>query len=232
MADFPPLVEFWRSYFANADCSIPTDFILRWAQVESGGNPCSYTSMHESGIIQLMPPQDTNLGGTSEAALRQYCVGSSQTMTVPSIDQFPQDGIDTQVESGVTFINALRDKAHGLLSAAGQDWDESTPDFWSMVKLLHSLPSLAQFLQIAAQSLGRGPASWDEFASFVPANVGGYDAAHWMSVSADVGSYGAGGGCSSLTRTNRFLLAGAAGLLFGILLAFRGFTLPWSKPSA
>lgn len=204
--------EDWRPYFTQA---IPdphiVDFVIEWLRQESGGNPCDYTSYHESGIAQLMPPQDTDLANTTEALLRTACIAG----TTQCDHDLTPDEINVQVNSTVDYVNALRAKAHQLLQNVGTDWDESTPDFWSLVKLLHSLPSLTNYLPNAAQALNRGPANWNEFVQYVPQNQK-YD--HWLGVSASVGSFGAGAGSGIFGTSNRtWLLVGA--LLLG---AFAG----------
>jgi hypothetical protein len=189
---FSPLVEFWRSYFEQSGTDLPIEFILDWIQRESGGNPCSYTTYHESGILQLMPPHDTDAAGTTEDALRTMCIPGTGQMAKP-IDQLSDEEIHEQVWSSIVYVNNKRALAHQLLHNVGTDWSESTANFWSLVKLLHSLPSLTDYLPVAAQQLSRGPANWDEFIQFVPQSTKND---HWLKVSSDIGAYGAGGGKS------------------------------------
>lgn len=182
---FPPEVEAWRPLVESYAGDLPIGFLLAWIQRESGGNPCSYTSAGESGIFQLMPPDNIATAGTSVAALRAACVGSSQTRArALTIDE-----MNEQVRSGIQYVNAMRAIAHAKLDANGVDWGEDTPDFWQFVKLQHAYPGPSSgWLANAAIQLGAPPANWPEMRS----TISGYDTvlnnAEW------VGAFGAGGG--------------------------------------
>ena len=208
-AGFPPSVEKWRGLVSRYAGDIPVDFLLAWIQRESGGNPCSYTTLRESGIFQLMPPDNTNQGGTTEAALRAACSGSSQS----AARQLTSDELDEQVKSGIRYVNYLRGKAHGKLVAAGVTWDESNPDFWRIVKLQHAYPApTAGWLATAAARLGRPPASWAEMRAANPtARADVLDNAEW------VGGFGVGGGAASPLKF--MILLGGIGVLAA--LAYR-----------
>ena len=215
---FPASVEAWRSDVEGAAGDLPVDFLLAWIQRESAGNPCSYTSMRESGIFQLMPPDNTNTAGTTEAALRTACSGSSQAQT----RALTQDERDLQVQSGVRYVNAMRAVAHAKLDAAGVTWDESNPDFWKIVKLQHAYPApTAGWLAAAAAQLGRPVANWDEMRAAISGYSSVLDNAQW------VGSFGAGGG-NPLGGTTGTLLLVAGGLFLLWALSERGHVkLPW-----
>lgn len=183
---FNPSVEIWRPAIEKAAGDLPVEFLLAWIQRESDGNPCSYTSMHESGIFQLMPPDNTNVAGTTEAALRTACVGSSMRLD----HALTSDEVNEQVRSGIQFVTYARQYAHDQLNAVGADWPETSADFWRMVKMVHVSPVAVRRLADAAQHYGRAPQSWDEYAQ-VAANYvpqGWIDNAEW------VGSFGEGGG--------------------------------------
>lgn len=209
---FPAMVEYWRGPLTPYASDLPMDFLLAWIQRESGGNPCSYTTLRESGIFQLMPPDNTNTGGTTEAALRAACSGSSQSMA----RQLTDAEIDEQVRSGIQYVQAMRAAAHRKLDAAGVPWGEDTADFWKIVKLQHAYPGpTATWLNAATQALGRAPANWDEMVQYgVPA--GGYqgviDNANW------VGSYGVG----FFSR-----LADSPGSILGFVVGLAGFAGIW-----
>src|SRR4029077_17165388 len=51
-ATFNASVEAWRSDVASQAGDLPIDFLLMWIQVESNGNPCSWTRMNEVGVWQ------------------------------------------------------------------------------------------------------------------------------------------------------------------------------------
>jgi hypothetical protein len=204
---FPAAVEQWRSLVSDNAGDIPVDFLLAWIQRESGGNPCSYTTMRESGIFQLMPPDNTNQGGTTEAALRAACSGSSQS----AARQLTSDELDEQVKSGIRYVNYVRGVAHKKLDAAGVTWDEANPDFWRIVKLQHAYPGpTAGWLATATAQLGRPPASWAEMRAANPgARADVLNNAEW------VGGFGAGGGNSSPLKL--MILLGGLGVLAALV---------------
>lgn len=201
---FDPAVEQWRSLIAQYAGGIPVNFLLAWVQRESAGNPCSYTSLRESGIFQLMPGQNMQQGGTTEGELRAACSGSSQQAT----RQLTDDELKRQVVSGIQYIQWARQMAHTLLSQAGVTWDESSPSFWAVVKLVFNYPGyIPQWLANATQQLGHPPADWNEFTS----TINGYQSV--LSNAAWVGSYGSGGGgivdqFSNMSPTTKALIVG------------------------
>jgi hypothetical protein len=216
---FPASVEFWRQYldqYSGGDLPGGMDFLLAWIQRESNGDPCSYTSLHESGIFQLMPPDNTNTAGTTEAALRSMCSGGSGSQT----RQMTDAEIKEQVVSGLQYVRAMRDQAQTKLDAAGVDWPQSSPDFWKVVKLQHAYPGpTAGWLLAATTALGRPPQSWDEMVS------NGIPQGAYQSVLANadwVGSFGSGG--SLLSGGNIVpvvIVAGAAALLYMVWDRYR-----------
>ena len=193
MATFPKYVEIWRNLLADAAPDLPTDFLLAWINKESAGNMCSFTSYHEAGIFQLMPPDNTRDGGTTEEALRAACNPGVQTFARdPTADEKM-----VQITSGVRYVRHVRDVARKRLAAVGANWSESSADFWSMVKLVHTLPSLLNGLEIAKKALGRAPANWAEFVQNGAQNLNG--ASKWLPFAAGIGAYGAGFLASPLT---------------------------------
>lgn len=195
-----PTVEQWRDLVTQMAGDLPVEFLMAWIACESGGNPCSYTSMGESGIFQLMPPDNINTAGTTVAALRAACVGNTQQASRALTDDEKYE----QVRSGITYANAMRAVAHNKLAAAGVDWPEDNADFWRVVKLQHAYPGpTAGWLATATQQLGRPPASWAEMRSTIPGGFQGVlDNAEW------VGGFGEGGGSalSSLTSSPEALV--------------------------
>ena len=191
-AIWPASVLQWTPYLKRYGGSIPLPFLYAWLKKESGGNPCSYTTLRESGIFQLMPPDNTSRGGTSEAALRAACVGTSQavgrTLTAAEADE--------QVRSGIQYVNYARNYARALVN-----WPESSPDFWRLVKMVHVAP--ARVSQHAP-----GTSSWTEFRRKAAANT----PAHWLDNAEWVGGFGGGG----ISGTAMLVVAGlvAAGSLF------------------
>ena len=184
---WPAAVEQWRPLLEKYAGGIPIEFLLAWISRESAGTPCSYTKYRESGIFQLMPPDNTDHGGTTEAALTVACdpdalarcrAGAGGCNTLP-VRALTSDEADEQVRSGVQYVNWAR----GVVHMAMPSLDESDPDFWRMVKMVHVLPG--RVLQF-----GPGSSSWADFraraASSTPAN--------WLDNAEQVGAYGVGGG--------------------------------------
>lgn len=176
---FPASVQRWSSLVQQYAGSIPLPFLLAWIQKESAGNPCSYTSLHESGIWQLMPPGNTNVAGTTEAALRAACVGATQTASRP----LTADEATHQVKSGLQYVNWAKDYARQYVN-----WPESNPDFWKMVKMVHVAPA-------RVKEYAPGASSWAEFRR--RAAAGGDTPASWLDNAEWVGNFGTGGGASS-----------------------------------
>lgn len=181
---FSPNVEFWRPQILRY---VPSpaggvDFWLAWAAKESGGNPCGYTSLRESGIFQLMPPDNTAQGGTTEAALRAACSGQSLARSLTEAD------IREQVVSFDRYLAYIIAYAKAKLAAAGANWPESSPDFWKMVKFVHVAPArIAPWLAAATAGLGHPPRSWAELVPYAgAANV----PANWVANADEVGSHG------------------------------------------
>jgi hypothetical protein len=217
LGSFSDRTEQWRDLVTQYAGDIPVDFLMAWISRESDGDPCSYTSMGESGIFQLMPPDNINAAGTSIALLRAACSGSSQTPARALTDAEKYE----QVRSGIQYVNYLRGVAHAKLSAAGVPWDdESTADFWKFVKLQHAYPGpSAGWLANAATSLGQPAQSWDDMRSTISGYQSVLDNADW------VGSYG-GGLLASLPSLNT-PIAGipASNYLVAGLLGYAAYTL-------
>jgi hypothetical protein len=191
-AVFSPSVEAWRDLVSSYAGAIPVNFLMAWIQIESCGNPCSYTSYAEAGIFQLMNGDNINVAGTTLAAIHPYppCVPGSQTTAYYS--SLTDDQRVEQVSSGLRYVNYARDYAHAKLAAAGQDWSEDMPDFWMMVKQVHAAPAyIATGLANATAALGHPPGNWSEFLVGLP----GYNLsnAQWT------GSFGIGGGGGGFT---------------------------------
>lgn len=178
-AIWPTSVLRWTPLLKRHAGSIPLPFLFAWLKKESDGNPCSYTSLRESGIFQLMPPYNTDQGGTSEAALRAACIGTSQKASRQLTDQEAEE----QVRSGIRYVNYARDYARRHVK-----WSESGKDFWKMVKMVHVAPA-------RVKKYAPGTSSWAEFRA--RAAAGGDTPAHWLDNAEWVGDYGVGAGAAS-----------------------------------
>ncbi|HET9061831.1 MAG TPA: hypothetical protein VFO62_00950 [Candidatus Binatia bacterium] len=163
------------------------DFWLAWIQRESGGNPCSYTSLRESGLFQLMPPDNTGRGGTTEQLLRAACVAGSQSLS----RSLNENDVREQMVSFQRYLAYITQRTRDKLAQVGASWSESSPDFWQLVKFQHTLPApTVPWLQAATAALGRPPANWAELAPY--ASAAGVPA-KWVENARWVGSYGTGG---------------------------------------
>lgn len=164
---FPAAVEIWRPLVSKYAGDIPVPFLLAWIQKESYGNPCSYTSLHEFGIFQLMRGSNLQHGGTTEAALRAAC------MPVPSqalARSLTSPEADAQVRSGVQYVNWARNYARTRMREHGVTWPESSKDFGRLTMFVHALPArIAPWFAAARAGLGRPPRSWAELVPFAPA---------------------------------------------------------------
>ena len=194
ISPFRDSAEAWRSLVTQLAGDLPTDFMIAWIDVESGGNPCDYTSLRESGISQLMYPDNLNTAHTTEAAQHPVppCVaGTSSSASYSSLSPSQQND---QVQGMVTYVNAMRANAHAQLQAVGTDWDESTGDFWKLVKMNHVAPAtIPPALQAALAANGTPPPDWATFAQFASAN--GVPTA-WLSNASKVGAWGSSSGVS------------------------------------
>jgi hypothetical protein len=187
------------------------DFLLAWIQKESYGNPCSWTSLREAGIFQLMIGDNQRDGGTTEAALRAACVAApSQSLARTLSDAEANE----QVRSGVQYVRAMRDNARRKLAAVGANWPESSTDFGKMVKFEHVLPGrTATWLAAAKAGLGRAPANWKELVPFAPA--AGIPS-NWVANADWVGSYWNGSGPGEIPIIPIAVAVGA-GVLYYLL---------------
>lgn len=201
---FPASVERWRSYVSRYGSGQGgADFWLAWINKESGGNVCSYTTYRESGLFQLMPGDNMNVAGTSEAALRPACSGQTVTRA------FTESELAEQFTSFSKYLDYCVRQARIKLAAANVRWDESSTDFGKAVKWQHVAPGkFGPWLAAATSGLGRPPANWNELAQYastigIPSN--------WVANATDVGSYWGGGGSVLLIAA---LVGGAAVLYY------------------
>lgn len=203
---FSSQVEFWRSLAEQFSGDAPPDVLLDWISAESGGNRCNVTTsagFPEVGLFQL-DPGNAAQAGTDQATLLLNCDNGADNGTAD--DQL------TAMSTGVDYVKALKTQTHQYLGAVGTDWDESTPDFWSLLRLQFSAGAGATqtWLNTAATSLGRGPTSWAEFTS-----AANNSSNHWVQVAAENGAWVAGWtpgvlGGGPLSTTEIALIAAAS----------------------
>jgi hypothetical protein len=133
--------EAWRDEMIAACPEVYINFVLRWLQVESGGNQCS-TGMggREAGIAQI-DFLDGPTCGTSFQALRAYCSGQQQTRGMTA------DERRVQVTSAAALIRKCLAAARGHLAASGLSW--SNDDTLRLAKMVHALPLLARYVRVS-----------------------------------------------------------------------------------
>lgn len=202
---FSSSVEAWRPLLERYRGDIPIGFLLAWLSKESGGNPCSWTSLREAGIFQLMAGDNQNIAGVTEPQLRASCIGETQQ----SARNLTTAEAELQVASGMQYVRWARDQARKKLAAAGANWSENSTDFWKIVKLVHAYPAyINPWLAAATAKYGRPPKNWDEFRSAISGYSGVLDNAE--EVGARAGVSGNGG----ISPVMMLILGGGLGLLY------------------
>lgn len=177
MTRFKGSVEDWRPLVTQLANGKPVDFLLGWMNRESGGNPCDYTYLRESGVFQLEYPDNLTAGGTSEAGQHpsppciawsgpSSCVkgGPCPARTIAYYSSLTPDQAYEQIRGGLQFIDYLVSKTDYELAQNGYTWDTTSSGYWTMVKMHHNWPAaIPNALMYAASKLGYAPPDWDSF---------------------------------------------------------------------
>jgi len=159
---FPPLVERWRGAVAARAGDLPVDALLQWILIESGGDTCSPGMSSEAGIFQLNFPDDAKFGASLEQ-LRAICAKSKVAGRSTDIGWLSPEEVEAEVGSGVRKARAARDEVRHVLAQTGVAWPESSFDFGSSVKQVHSLPGVISELLPKIARLHGAPVSWSSF---------------------------------------------------------------------
>ena len=215
---FNASVEAWRSDVEAQMGTKPENFLLAWIQKESNGNPCSWTSLQEAGIFQLMAGDNITQGGTTIALQHPVppCTANAQTTAYRS--SLTDDQAYEQVRAGMQYIDyciALVDKYLGMYGYAGQPgWTNNDWSYWAMVKMVHVSPAkIPAMLQAGTAGAGGIPTDWDDMMQYVTGIPTSWtDNARW------VGQYGEGGG-TVFNKTYLIYGAMAVGALALVYLA-------------
>jgi hypothetical protein len=161
---------------ANAN-GIPPEFLLAWAEHESGGKWSVITKLNERGYFQIMGPhpnQSASISGTEAGS-----IGLSHEQHVALSGRFDAAGKPIEptaaekrfmVQAGVKLAKRYRTLGDSLLTDNGINaWSEA--DHWRMAKLFHGGPGFAKdIVHKAKRALGRPPASWaDMYNAAAPA---------------------------------------------------------------
>lgn len=184
----PPGLAAWASLLAplSIPANIQLPYVLKWIDIESGGNPCDIGHPQqkgpdglprEMGIAQFYNPDDLHRMGVSGTALRAYCVPGDQHQILYKgkiVRGFskallrPLTAAEMAQQAHMTIdliVHSVADASRDLEKIrAGAGWSRSGRDFWKLVKLQHGLPGLSRSgLPAVAQKLGRPPRDWREF---------------------------------------------------------------------
>jgi hypothetical protein len=119
---------------------IPLEILMGWAQVESGLQIGSSTSICERGYFQLHP------GNSIELKLDHDLIGTDK---------------DYSVRAGIALVNQCRRFVKALGVPTGTDL------YWRLVKLCHWLPSGPKKLLAVMRKSGVEPRDWATILSFV-----------------------------------------------------------------
>lgn len=211
-AVFNPSVEQWRADVEAQMGTLPISFLLMWIQVESNGNPCSYTSLAEAGVFQLMNGDNMVQGKTTMAEQHPVppCTAGVQTTAYRS--SLTDDQAYQQVRGGIEYVNYCRARVDAWLGQygyAGQPgWSSSDWSYWAMVKMVHVAPAKIPGMLSSGLAGGGVPADWDAMMQ----NVSGIPTS-WTDNARKVGLYGQGGG-TVFNRT--YLIYG--GMAIGVVV--------------
>ena len=155
--DWKPLI--------SAATDIDADFLMRWVEKESDGNPCSkgiWGGPWEAGIAQVYydkNQRNASVFGATIDQLRTACELDTQRQIRDLTDAEKALQVSSLVKMADNYLGIARTK----LAALGLNWAET--DVQCLAKLYHALPVLAtSHLSYAAQN---GHADyWDDFDNF------------------------------------------------------------------
>lgn len=146
---------------------IDPNFVMKWIEVESGGNPCAVGSLRafgpdgnprEMGIAQFYNPDDLTYLRIDGGQLRAYCVPGTQSQS----RALTANEMLFQVNATVALVKRCMAGARRDLASVGVQWSEH--DFYCLTKLQHGLPGIShRGIPAVAAKLGRPPAGWNEF---------------------------------------------------------------------
>lgn len=167
-------------------------YAMKWAQIESDGNPCAVGDPGqivngqpaEIGLGQLYNPDDFARYGVHPAAFRAYCPNAAPLAAAYNAAKAAHDHVamaaaarqiqtmtralsqaemDDQVR--YTLLKKIDDgiaNANSVVRQYGLTWNQ--PDFWKLVKAPHAWPSiLNEGMPAVVKKLDRAPSSWAEF---------------------------------------------------------------------
>lgn len=156
MANFPPIVERWRPYFARELPDWPGDFVLAWIEMESGGKPNAQSRLDERGLSQISPDARVTIGMSS--------ADWAYLLTPESSSSFDPN---RNVALAALSMRYIRKQADRWRAKYGINW--SGHDYWASVKLYHGLPVILRDgwgAYVTAHG-GSAPPTWADMAGWL-----------------------------------------------------------------
>lgn len=154
---FSPQIEKWRNLVNTHSLGkgIPTDFLLRWIEVESDGQLSTVSELNERGLFQIFPEDErTNLG-----------------LSWDEFNRLSSDG-DWSIVQGIRLVSRYKASATSKLASWNRTWYGS--DFWKFVKLFHGSPVVIEWLHQGVVKVTGSPArDWQSFVSIGMAQLDG-----------------------------------------------------------
>lgn len=169
---------------------IPVAFVLAWIQHESGGNPCAVGfpgevdrngQPLETGILQLMSPDDIRLADTTVTEMRANC---SANIHFPGLTRhspkaaicaarlaeekparpLTADEMNKHAAKSVGYLAAVARIVDASFARHGVSWPRTSIDYWTMVKAYHAGEAIpTEGLDASVKGLGHAPSSWADF---------------------------------------------------------------------
>jgi len=163
-------VSIWRALIKKlAPASLDVEFVLKWIEVESNGNPCAVGSFKsfgpdgnplEMGIGQFYNPDDLVRLKLTGSELRAYCIpGTQRASRVLTPTEMTR-----QAQAMIDLIKSCQASATNDLRSVGATWSPRGRDFYKLTKLQHGLPGLPRMgMPAVTKKLGHAPRDWQEF---------------------------------------------------------------------
>lgn len=173
-----PALKAWRPIIASLlPSTLDLDFVMKWIEVESGGNPCAVGNFkqrgpdghpREMGIGQFYNPDDLVRIKLTGDQLRAYCIPETQKLSRP----LTPEEMRQQAKATIDLILYCRERAIRDLSGVGapmnEAWNPKARDFYALIKLQHGLPGIPKKgFPAVTRLLGHPPRSFAEFSEAI-----------------------------------------------------------------
>lgn len=168
---FGPLVERWRPEIERRAGDLPVDPILKWIEMESGGDMDSRGMPNrEIGIFQLDYPGDGKRYGGSFEQLADIARRSNERSNPYDLSWLSDAELDAEVGAGIRMMHGARNTVRDVLARNGIAWPESSFDFGSALKQIHATPAvITELIPKITKRDGKPPASFHELHQLVNA---------------------------------------------------------------